>query len=199
MAFPNFEKISAEKQQRIVNAGFVAFGKNGYEKTSIGEVVELCGISKASLFHYFGNKHDFYLYLYDFACDRIIEHACEGSPDFFECLILSNKAKLQVMQSYNGLYDFLLGVITENDLDLQNELFRRNQQAVGTSLQLLFKNVKWDKLKPEVTPDIAIELTSYVSSGLVRAHAHEAPEQIDAHLKLMFDLLRTALYKPEFV
>lgn len=56
MKMVNFEKASQEKQRAIINAGFLCFGQNGYQKTSAADVAKAAGISKASLFHYFGSK-----------------------------------------------------------------------------------------------------------------------------------------------
>ena len=51
-----FYKLSAEKQQRIINAAYKAFSQNAYKKAPMSEIADEGGISKALLFHYFTNK-----------------------------------------------------------------------------------------------------------------------------------------------
>lgn len=50
MIMTNFMKAPPEKQRAIINAGFLCFGQNGYQKTSAADVAKAAGISKASLF-----------------------------------------------------------------------------------------------------------------------------------------------------
>ena len=48
-----FYRLSEEKQQRIINAGFEVFAQNSYRKSPVGEIASVAGISKSLLFHYF--------------------------------------------------------------------------------------------------------------------------------------------------
>ena len=45
-----FERISPEKQLAVINAGFSCFGETGFLKTSMRDVAQAAGISKASFF-----------------------------------------------------------------------------------------------------------------------------------------------------
>lgn len=197
--YPNFTKLSQAKREKIMNAGFMAFGKNGYEKTSMNDIAKLCGVSKASLFHYFENKMNFYLYLYCFASNKIIEETREGNDDFFDCLWLGSEIKLRVMKSYQGLYAFLLSVVKEENEFLLQALKECNQEQVHHAVGMLFKNVNWNKLKPEIDQNLAMQMVTYVSNGFVKDHADQPPEIILAQLKPILELLKTALYQEEYI
>ena len=49
-----FLALSQEKQATIRNAALACFARHGYEKTSINDIAVAAGISKASIFQYFG-------------------------------------------------------------------------------------------------------------------------------------------------
>lgn len=62
MSIDSFEKISDEKKAVIIQSGIAEFSKKSYMDASTDEITINCGISKGLLFHYFGNKKNFYLY-----------------------------------------------------------------------------------------------------------------------------------------
>ncbi|MDL2293402.1 TetR/AcrR family transcriptional regulator [Ruminococcaceae bacterium OttesenSCG-928-D13] len=51
-----YEKLPEEKRHQILLAAFSCFGNGGYRKASIADIAKTAGISKASVFQYFGTK-----------------------------------------------------------------------------------------------------------------------------------------------
>ena len=195
----NFQNLPPEKQRNIVDAGLNAFGRNGYAKTSMSDVARAAGVSKAALFYYFGTKRALYHYLFRFSCETISREMREGNDDFFDCLRLASEIKLRVMGSYSGLYPFLLSLVREDDRQLQQELEDSNQCQIQQAAALLFRNVNWEKLKPEVDRASAYQMVSYVSGGFIRDHAGEPPEEIMEGLQPLLELLKKALYREEYL
>lgn len=194
-----FYKASPEKQRAILNAGFYAFSRNGYQKASMNDVAREAGISKPSLFHYFGTKKDFYLFLFHFACHLVREEMQEGGEDFFDCLWLAMEIKAKILGMYPGIHAFLVTVIREQSVPLLREIQADSYQQFEQASEILFKNVNWDKFKPELTRKQIYRLVSYTANGIVRDHAGEAPEAIMAELKPLLLLLKPALYREEYV
>lgn len=60
-----FFSLSAEKQQAIINAGYRVFSQNSYKTSPMSEISDAAGISKSLLFHYFHNKKELYMFLWD--------------------------------------------------------------------------------------------------------------------------------------
>ena len=58
--------LSEEKQQRILNAALKEFAQKGYKNASTNQIVKEADISKGLLFHYFKNKKQLFLFLYDY-------------------------------------------------------------------------------------------------------------------------------------
>ena len=74
-----FFNLTKEKQKAIIDAGYRVFSENKYNKSPMSEVAAEAGISKSLLFHYFTNKKEFYLYLYDYGTNLILEVANKES------------------------------------------------------------------------------------------------------------------------
>lgn len=55
-----FLKLNKEKQDKIIRAAMQEFAANAYEKASTDRIVQAAGISKGSLFGYFGSKGSLY-------------------------------------------------------------------------------------------------------------------------------------------
>ncbi len=85
-----FYSLSQDKQQRIINAAYKVFALNSYKKAPMSEIANEAEISKALLFHYFRNKKDLYLYLWDNAADltqkATMQYKTTQTTNFFEML-----------------------------------------------------------------------------------------------------------------
>jgi AcrR family transcriptional regulator len=58
MPLPRFEKLPAEKRERILEAAAEEFGTHGYHKASLNLILERAGISKGAAYYYFSDKAD---------------------------------------------------------------------------------------------------------------------------------------------
>ena len=68
-----FFALNEDKQATIINAALQCFGKFGYGKASINDIAVAAGISKASVFQYFGSKKGLYKHLLTYAGKIIME------------------------------------------------------------------------------------------------------------------------------
>ena len=68
-----FFSLSKEKQQTIINAGYRVFSQNSYKNSPMREIADAAGISKSLLFHYFHNKKELYLFLWNKCAEITIE------------------------------------------------------------------------------------------------------------------------------
>jgi len=58
-----FENLCAEKRQRIVRAAGEEFAEHGYENAKMNAIAHAAEVSVGSLYKYFENKQDMYLYV----------------------------------------------------------------------------------------------------------------------------------------
>ena len=162
---PKFYSLPPEKQHRILNAGFHVFSQNSYKKSPMREIADEAGISKALLFHYFHNKKDLYLFLWD-TCARITIKEMEQSgtydqTDLFGSMDSGMHAKLRLMKQYPDIGVFAVRAFYEKDpevsADIQASMARylsvhahRKLQELnpedfipGIDLKMMYKEMYW--------------------------------------------------------
>lgn len=78
-----FERIPAAKREQVFAECTREFAEYGYTGASTNRMVERIGISKGSLFYYFGDKRQLYVAVLDRAAEEIqlaVERAAEDLP-----------------------------------------------------------------------------------------------------------------------
>ena len=85
-----FFRLSAVKQQYIIDAIKAEVARVPYEEFSIYNVVHQCGISRGSFYQYFSNKEDIFLYLFSTynknIMNCVITSLKENDGDFFKAI-----------------------------------------------------------------------------------------------------------------
>ena len=195
-----FKKIPHEKQRLIIDNAYTCFGKNGYKKASMADIAYAAGISKASLFHYFGNKKSLYLFLYQYAMDEILSKSLEGSEDFFECIQKVSAIKMEVMAKYPGLFEFLSSTVEEDDPEVMKELKALSDKNSSQGMSLVFAKVDWGRFKPENNRQMAINAITWISEGYVRsALGHKDAVTMQKELAAYMEMLKKSLYREEYL
>jgi AcrR family transcriptional regulator len=57
-----FFNLNEEKQESVMRAAINEFSKQGFEKGNIGDIAKSAGVSKGSMYQYFENKKELFLY-----------------------------------------------------------------------------------------------------------------------------------------
>lgn len=160
-----FFKLPLEKQQRILNAGFRVFSENSYKKSPVSEIAEAAGISKSLLFHYFHNKKELYLFLWEKGAEITLkilnEYHCYEPGDLFEMMERGMKAKFRIMEQYPHIAAFTIKAFYEKDPEISREIqtsYHRlfNGKAAsalavldpadfvpGLDLQMMYREMYW--------------------------------------------------------
>ncbi|EEG76840.1 transcriptional regulator, TetR family [Dethiobacter alkaliphilus AHT 1] len=63
MVKQGFLNLSQQEQKQVLEAALDEFSKRDFKTASLNSIIEQAGISKGSMYHYFHNKEDLYLYL----------------------------------------------------------------------------------------------------------------------------------------
>ena len=71
--FSKFQSLKPKKQEMILNAAIKEFAKKGYKNALTDEIAKEANISKGALFHYFNNKRDLFLFLYDYSLEIVMD------------------------------------------------------------------------------------------------------------------------------
>ncbi len=65
MVKQGFLNLVPEEQSKIIDAALDEFAGKDFDAASLNSIIEKAGISKGSMYHYFANKEDLYLYIID--------------------------------------------------------------------------------------------------------------------------------------
>jgi Transcriptional regulator len=195
-----FDALPEEKRLTILNAAFTCFGKNGYKKTSVADIAAAAGISKASVFQYFNSKAGLYVYLFEYACDEIMNDVPEGTDDFFECIALATEVKMSVMQEYPGMFDFLSSNAIETDESILALLKPITENRISATSSNLFNNVNWGKLKEGLNSEKIFNMVRWVNEGYLQtAIGNKDAQTMRRELFEYLELIKKAYYKEEFL
>lgn len=143
-----FFSLPKEKQQAILNAGYRVFSQNSYKHSPMSEIAAEAGISKSLLFHYFHNKRELYLFLWDQCAQITIEYltksGCYEQRGLFESMERGMRAKLEIIRLYPDMANFTIKAFYEMDADIS--------AAVQESYHRYF-NLKADKARVNMSPE----------------------------------------------
>lgn len=147
-----FFSLPKEKQEAVINAGYQVFSRNSYKNSPMSEIAAAAGISKSLLFHYFRNKKELYMFLWDKCAETTIEfltdYGCYGQTDLFESMERGMQAKMEIMRLYPDMGLFTINAFYEKDAEIST--------AVQESYHKFF-NLKADKARISMNKEQFIE------------------------------------------
>lgn len=114
-----FFSLPEEKQQAIIRAGYRVFSQNSYKNSPMSEIAGCAGISKSLLFHYFHNKKELYLFLWELCAQTTIDFLakldCYGQHSLFEAMERGMRAKMALIRLYPDMAAFTIKAFYETD------------------------------------------------------------------------------------
>ncbi|HKY55164.1 MAG TPA: TetR/AcrR family transcriptional regulator [Anaerolineales bacterium] len=100
-----FLNLPKEKRKAFIEIALDEFANNDYNTASVSKIVEKAGIAKGSVYQYFEDKQDLFMYLLDISNQEmmgVIQHSPPPNPDadFFETLRWQMAASVQASLKY---------------------------------------------------------------------------------------------------
>ena len=131
-----FFNLSIERQDLIRNSAMVEFGAGSFKKTSADSIAKRAGVSKGLLFHYFKDKRELYLYLFQHAIDACMETFLASfqyfeERDFFLALEKGQEIKMDMVRRMPGLFRFVMRAYYERDSILTPKLRKKLDDEIG--------------------------------------------------------------------
>lgn len=199
-----FEQLEEEKKLRIINAAMEEFTNQGYERASTIQIAEKAGISKGSLFFYFGSKKELYRYILNFATKISYERTMAEYPyeerDLLNVFQQVSRIKFRLAEEFPRIFDFLLAAYTEEP---RQELYTQKYEEVMTEFSLrAMRQVDASRLRDGITAPQAIQLLYWVTEGIGHQVLRQNPENKYAKMlevaNASMSVLRIMLYKEEW-
>ena len=202
-----FFNLPQERQDLIRNSAMVEFGAGSFKKTSADAIAKRAGVSKGLLFHYFKDKREMYLYLFQHAIDACMETFLAsfqyfGERDFFLALEKGQEIKMDMVRRMPGLFRFVMQAYYERDSILTPKLRKKLDDVLAQSTDQFLSRMDLHKFKDGVDPKAVVRLLMLASEGMLAETGACTAEEINTlfgEYKNYADMLRRHLYKEEFL
>lgn len=209
MAFTTFHNLAEEKQQRIITKGIEIFAKVSFTDAKTDLITKEAGISKGLLFHYFGSKKAYYLYLLNYSLNLLTRFEQITPPDsnenFFDILFASMDKKIQLISRYPNEMHFLNLASRETSKQVVQDVQLLIQRYLKTvhenSAAVLTHAITTLNLKKDIQKELLINgLTLYINAFINQklriyqnnpddffANAASIKAEMKAYLNLMLE------------
>jgi AcrR family transcriptional regulator len=204
MTMENFFRIRAEKQDHIINAGFTAFGKQGYRKASIGDIAKNAGTTKGMITYYFGSKKNLYIYLLERCQTSLLANVREqlgsGVTDFFERFKSIMNLQLEAIRKYPGMLAFANGAYYETEPEVADEVRRAFADEDALFSHMLMDGLDLSWFKPGFDPDLICKFMLWAGEGFSaelfeKTTSEDRIETMAADFEKCLDMMRRAFHK----
>lgn len=202
-----FFSLPEERQDLIRSSAMLEFGEGSFKKTSADSIAKRAGVSKGLLFHYFKDKRELYLYLFQYAMDVCIKQYMLktydfGETDFFLALEMGQKIKMDMVRRYPGLFRFVMRAYYERDSILSPKLRKGLNSLLEDTSRDFLSRMDVHKFKDGVDPWEVIRLLTLAAEGMMArtgAYTAEEIEELFTEYQKYAEMLRTHLYKEEYL
>lgn len=178
-----FYSLPEAKQKAIIDAGYRVFSQNSYKNSPMSEIARAAGISKSLLFHYFHNKKELYLFLWDQCAKSTVEHLtsqdCYGKRDLFESMELGLRAKMELIRRSPDMAAFAIRAFYEKDAEINaavQESYHRHFNFKADRARMSFNR---DRLIPGLDVAMMYQEMYLASEGYLWEAVQQMPLDFD--------------------
>ncbi|MEI0799442.1 TetR/AcrR family transcriptional regulator [Brachyspira intermedia] len=198
--------IPEDKREAIINASIEEFAKYEYKHAILENIANNANISKSLLLYHFQNKKNLYLYVYEYVYEYIGKIIADSDffkiTDFFELMEYSFHKKLEMMEKYKSIFDFLIqGYFDESEV--VKEIVNNYKNKKQIDISSYFKNIDTTKFKDDVNMQDIIEMITYTSEGYLQSRKNmkikiDKEDMINQYSKWM-NMFKQISYKEEYL
>ena len=181
---PRFYSLPEEKRSAMLNAGFHVFSQNTYKKSPMSEIADAAGISKALLCHYFHNKKELYLFLWDTCCRITVEEMTRSGAyeqtDLFGSMDYGMQAKLRLMRQYPDIGVFAVRAFYEKDPEVSADIRKSMGQYLDTHAAKKLQALDPEEFIPGIDLSMMYKEMYWASEGCLWEYIQRGNMDFDA-------------------
>lgn len=201
-----FLALPEHKQVKIRNAALSCFAKFGYEKASIRDIAIEAGISKASLFQYFGTKQALYEYLFHYCKDNTTQaydhKLLDSNTDFFERVWAASVMKVDNLKQNPYISQFIAAARMDKSPEVQAFLTPQFETATQDTELMILKEQDRAKFKCAADPELVLRMLILMGEGMVVHYSQNKEmdygEMMEQFRKIL-DMLKNNFYQEEYL
>jgi TetR/AcrR family transcriptional regulator len=206
--FSKFFNLDTEKQDRIINAAIKEFAQKGYDRASTNEIVKDAEISKGLLFHYFGNKKQLYLFLFDYCYEIIADEFYKkidlSERDFFIRIRQAVLIKMDLLNKYPEIFKFIEEAFFEDSPEVKAELEKKIKELNDFNIGKVYEGIDMSKFRDDMDIQKILKIITFTFEKLSDEELYKAKlsptheidyQKIQIEAEKYFKILTTAFYK----
>jgi AcrR family transcriptional regulator len=203
-----FLNLSPDKQEKVMRATINEFNKNGFEKGNIGDIAKSAGVAKGSIYQYFENKRELFLYAVKWGLELMLKKFAPNitlpneEMDIFEFLYENSKTAMKQIGEERELGIFIQNVFLGKYSNLTDASM---EYMIKLSNEYIVNLIQIGQKNGSVRSDIDVQVLSIYTLGATyklkenmmnRARERdedildEEYEQYENDIKAMIELLR---------
>jgi len=194
-------------KQKIIKSAFNHFSQAPFKKVSTNQIVEDADVSKGLLFHYFHDKKNLYMTLYDIAWQSIHKQILEAIDFSNRCLfkrlkdfmLMRNKA----LKEQKVLSAFMKQVHLSQDpyiIKERTKIYTKHQEKV---YKLIFDHIDTDSFREDINLNdsykIIIWTLQRIGQDWEKHHTDKDPKEalsiLDHELDHYINFMQKVFYK----
>ena len=193
-----FFNLPIEKQERIINAGYRVFSQNSYKKSPMSEIADAAGISKSLLFHYFLNKKELYMFLWDNCAKTTVqyltEYKCYEQKDLFEMMYRGMQAKMEIIRKYPDMARFVIKAYYEKDPAVCDDIRQSYQKLLNMKSKATLMKLEPEKFMPGLDLQMMYREMFWASEGYLWEKVQQGSlnmEQMEDDFRKLIEFWKT--------
>ena len=193
-------KIAVNSVSLILKAAEALFGQKGYSAVSVTAIAEKAGMSKANVFHHFGNKKELYFAVIKSAYDDltgIADEMVRSDRPIAEKLQAFVKEHLRIILAKEDMSRLILRELIDADSELSEEV---TNNIFGDYLSILVEQIRIGQQQHVIRDDIepeamALQLVAanvmFVQAKLIfkKISSIQFPDNVDHFSEVRTDII----------
>ena len=163
-----FLNLSEEKRQAFIEIALDEFANNDYNTASISKIVEKAGIAKGSVYQYFEDKQDLFMYLLDVSNQEMMTHIQQTAPPdpsagFFALLRWQMSVTVQAAIKF-PVHSRLARRAYTSPLPFRDAIFEKVKKTREEHFQAMIAQAQ---AAGQLNPDLDPAIVSFMVQGLM--------------------------------
>ena len=163
-----FFRLDEDKRERVIRAAIEEFRKNGYENAKVGAIARNAGIANGSIYQYFDDKREFFLYCVNWTVENFIRELDRQMPlagvDLYEYFQSGLPDRVAYWKQEPELAKFAHD-LTNGEIDFPPGEANTVRELYGAHIPKLIANAqKWGSLLDDTDDG----LLTLIITGVVR-------------------------------
>jgi len=160
-----FYNLPEEKQKKIIDVAVKEFAGQGYQQASINNIIAHLGIAKGSMYQYFDNKENLFLFIFEYGIhlvkDSIRQAENNTQPDYdvFTKIRLFFSSSIEFVKKYPLIFRLYLRTLFENGVPFKQEIIKKIHI---TSIEYLIPILEEGKRRGEIRWDCNTQLIAFM-------------------------------------